>query len=162
MHDTVAELVRKTHGGEVLGVELFRRLARAQTDPERRRCLEAARLLEEQTAAVAVGLAADLGITLDDASDQREAGREAAEALATMDWSSCMRAVADGTGGYRALYSELGAHLDAREHPEVAALVSHERALHDFAVAEASGEPNALDHLTAALDPARRAQVPDL
>lgn len=159
MEDAIAELVRRAHGGEVLGVELFSRLADAQSDPQRRRRLEAVTLLEEQTEAAAERLAQELGIALDDAEDQRHAGREAAKVLAPMDWSSCMQAIADATGGYRALYSELQERIGEPDaHPTIATLLSHERALHAFATAEVGGSPDGLSHLLQALDPAHRAR----
>ena len=137
--DRLADLVRRAFGGEVLGGELFRRLAAEEADPARRRRLFAAQLLEEQTRDAAEALAAELGVLLDDGHADREAGRRASDVLAAMSWPDRMRAVAEATGSYRQLYGEMGALLPDPEHPAVVALLAHERALNAFAAAECSG-----------------------
>lgn len=159
MDQRLVELVQRTFGGEVLGVELFRELAEAEPDPDRRRRLEAARLLEEQTKDAAAKLASDLGIDVVETDDDREAGRRAASFLASVDWNERMRAVGNATGNYRTLYGELVDAVPDPQHPCVVALVAHERALNAFALAEADGDALALAMLEAALDDDRRAQL---
>lgn len=159
MDERLVELVQRTYGGEVLGVELFRELAEAEPDPDRRRRLEAARLLEEQTKDAAAKLAADLGIEVSETDDDREAGRRAASFLGSIDWAERMRAVGNATGNYRTLYGQLADAVPDPQHPCVVALIAHEQALNAFALAEADGDADALDILRAALDHDRRAQL---
>lgn len=152
VEERAAELVRKAYAGEVLGAELFGRLVAAEADPRRRRALLAAQLVEEQTRGAVVALAADLAVALDDGEADRDAGRQAAEALAALSWSDRMAAVAAATGTYRELYTEMVEVLPDPEHPTVMALLGHERALNAFAAAEAAGRPDAVTELVQVLD----------
>ena len=158
-NDSVADLVRRAHDGEVLGEALFARMAELEDDPVRRRKLTAAQLLEEQTRVAAARLADDLGVEVGDAPDQRDAGVRVAEGLAAMGWEDRMRAIAGATASYRSLYEELEAALPRPQHPAVAELLRHERALNAFAAAESAQDPDALDTLLGALDNGRRARV---
>lgn len=157
--ETLPELLQRAHAGEVLGEALFAALAAEADDPEERRKLEACRLLEEQTGATIASLARDLGIDVGDAGDHAEIGRRGADALAAMSWTDRMAAVADGTGVYRSLYGELEAALPDATDARLADIVAHEHALTGFARAEASGDPDALDGLVAALAQASRARL---
>lgn len=159
MDQRVADLVRQAFAGEVLGVELFHRLAEAETDPARKQRLVAAALLEEQTKSAAAQLASDLGVDVTEDEQDREAGRRAAEFLAALDWSDRMSAVGNATGNYRTLYGQLADAVPDPSHPCVTALVAHERALNAFALAEAKGDPDALDRLRDALDEEHRARL---
>ncbi len=156
--ERIEELVRGAYEGEVLGAELFRRLVDAETDPERARRLFAAQLLEEQTMDAAATLARDRGVAVStDGAEQAAAA--AAEALAQMAWPDRMRAVADATGRYRELYAGLEDALGSATHPSVAALRSHERALHAFAAGEVDGRGDADTALLAELDDDHRARL---
>jgi hypothetical protein len=157
-NDPVAELVRRTHEGEVLGAALFARLVSLETDEGRRTKLRAAQLLEEQTRELAERLASELDVPLGDRSATRDAGEQVADALAGLAWTDTMRAIADATGNYRALYQDLGERLGA-EHPAIQGLLGHERALNAFADAESRGEPDALAILVDALDAEHRPLV---
>ena len=150
--ERTADLVRQAYEGEVLGSELFAALAGREPEPDRKRRLVAAQLLEEQTMAAAVALAEHLGVPLAESVKAREAGQQAATALETLDWPDRMQAVAGATGGYRDLYSRLAEVVPDPSHPSVEALLSHERALHAFAAAEAAGDADSLSLLVAALD----------
>lgn len=162
MDARLVELVQRSFGGEVLGVELFRELAEAETDPDRRKRLVGAQLLEEQTKDAAAELAADLGIDVVESDDDKDAGRRAAAFLASVEWSERMRAVGNATGNYRTLYGELAAVVPDPDHRCVAALVAHEQALNAFALGEADGDPGALEILRDALDSERRARLDSL
>jgi hypothetical protein len=148
----LADLVRRAHEGEVLGEALFTALAAEADGPDHRSKLEACARLEAQTRARVAGLAADLGVDLDDAEAAAQAGRSAAANLTAMSWPDLMGAIAGGTAGYRALYAELLDVAPDPTHPVLPALVRHELAPNAFTAAEAAGEPDALDHLLAVLD----------
>jgi hypothetical protein len=124
--ERVAELVRRAYDGEVLGVELFDRLAALRPAEERDR-LVAARDLEAATLSQATTLATDLGVDVGDGAVAREDGQRVADALAALPWDQLVDAVVTGTGVYRDLYASLAEVCD---HPAVAELVAHEPALH--------------------------------
>lgn len=153
------DLVRQAHDGEVLGEALFARLVASEKVPERRRVIHAAELLERQTRVAVERLAADLGVSVGAAEEQRAAGEQAAASLEGMSWTDRMAAIAGATGSYRALYEQLEAVVPDAAHPSMLALLAHERALNACAAAEAAGGEGALDHLVDALEPAVRSQL---
>lgn len=128
MDEQLAELVRRAHGGEVLGVELFERLAATRTDDGERRVLGAAREHEAATLAEAQRLADDLGVATGDGAAERELAARVAEAMAPLPWPELVDALVAGTAPYRDLYAQLAATCD---HPVVAVLVAHEPRLHE-------------------------------
>lgn len=155
----LADLVRQAHDGEVLGEALFGHLLATEPEPHRRVMMLAAQLLEEQTKISIAGLAADLGVAVGEAPDQRAAGEKAAEALAAMSWPDRMRAIAGATGAYRSLYEQLASVVPDRDHPALVELLAHERSLNAFATAEADGSDGSLAHLLGALDPEAQSRV---
>ncbi len=155
--DRVAELVRRAHEGEILGEALFAELVAGEDDADRRRKLDACRLLEAQTRAHVEVLAADLGVELGPTDEHAALGRSAAGNLAAMPWAECMQAIAGGTAGYRSLYADLLETAGDSGHPVLAELVRHEDALNAFTSAESAGHPDALDGLLGTLDDEHRA-----
>jgi hypothetical protein len=127
MDEQVAELVRRAHGGEVLGVELFERRAGTRTDDDERRRLRAARDHEAATLAEAQRLADALGVATGDATAERELAARVAEAMAPLPWTELVEALVAGTAPYRDLYAQLAAACD---HPAVDVLIAHEPRLH--------------------------------
>lgn len=129
--ERLADLVRRAHDGEVLGVTLFDVLASARgTDaPDQQARLRAARDHEAATLVHARALADDLGVDVGDGAAAAAAGREVGESLAGLPWDDLVAAVAAGTVGYAELYRDLSAVCD---HPAVAELVAHEPALRDL------------------------------
>lgn len=161
MTDTaVATLVRRAYEGEVLGEALFGALVASWSVAEQRRKLAGAWMLEAQTRDAVARLAADMGVTLGAATDQAEAGRQAAASMAAMPWPDMMGAIAGATANYRSLYAELRDAAPDPEHPVLAELLRHEEALNAFAAAEVAGDPHAFGVLLGALDDDHRARVP--
>lgn len=151
--ERTADLVRQTYSGEVLGSALFARLVELQRDPQRQRSLLAAQLLEEQTLGDAEALARDLDVACSDGTEERAAARSFADALGSTDWPELLTSIANATESYRELYGELQDRLGVGSHPTLTALVTHERALHGFAEAEADGKADAINHLLGHLRP---------
>ena len=120
----------EAYQGEVLGEALFGYLAERETDPERRRVLEAMTTLERATKDLAAPVFARHGWELGDVEATRQGVLASAAQVAEMPWDDFLRSIPPVADTYLVKYRQLVADVDDAEDRAVAeAYVEHELAL---------------------------------
>src|SRR4051812_11338637 len=100
MEQEFGELLVLAYQGEVLGEELFGRLAERQDDDDRRRKLLTVQRMEAATKERVRSLLEELDVEGGDDSQSRAAGAQAAEAFGGRSWNELMATLGPATESY--------------------------------------------------------------
>ena len=139
MTDEFRELLVLAYQGEVLGEELFGRVAAQREDEGERAKLLAVQQLEAVTKERVAAYVAELGVDCGDDEASRAAARQVAESFGSRTWSELMATLGPATESYRDAYAKLKSVAPDPDHPLLDALIRHEQALRSFSEAELAG-----------------------
>jgi len=154
--DGLEKLWVQAYQGEVLGEELFERVA-AQLDedgePEHAAKVRVLARLELRTKEAIAPALARAGISTEPDSEMLSLAAALAAGTRDITWEQLMDSIENVTGQYIPLYARIG-ELDPTERAAAELLVAHEEALRDFGRAERAGnaatslyQVNALSHM---------------